>query len=84
MTFDDVEIDLARYELRRAGARVPVEPKVFDLIAYLAGNANRLISKDEMIEHVWSGRIVSDAALSSAIKSARAALKSPSSPAPAS
>ena len=74
MTFDDVEIDLARYELRRAGARVPVEPKVFDLIAYLAGNANRLISKDEMIEHVWSGRIVSDAALSSAIKSARRAL----------
>ena len=74
MTFDDVEIDLERFELRRGGAPVSVEPKVFDLIRYLAENANRLISKDELIETVWQGRIVSDAALSSAIKSARRAI----------
>ena len=74
MTFDDIEIDIERYQLRRAGQVVSVEPKVFDLIAYLAQEANRLISKDELIEHVWAGRIVSDAALSSAIKSARRAL----------
>ena len=74
MTFGDIDIDLDRYELRRAGAVVAVEPKVFDLIAYLASNANRLVSKDELIEKIWLGRIVSDAALSSAIKSARRAL----------
>lgn len=74
MTFDDIEIDLERFELRKAGAPVAIEPKVFDLIRYLAGNANKLVSKDDLIENVWQGRIVSDAALSSAIKSARRAM----------
>lgn len=74
MNFDDIEIDGERYELRRAGERVAVEPKVFDLILFLAGNPNRLITKDELIENVWQGRIVSDASLSSAVKSARRAL----------
>ena len=54
MTFDDIEIDTERYQLRRGGAVVAVEPKVFDLIAYLSANANRLISKDELIEAVES------------------------------
>lgn len=74
MIFDDIEIDETRYELRRGGQPVSVEPKVFDLIRYLASHANRLITKDELIETVWDGRIVSDAALSSAIKAARRAM----------
>ena len=74
MKFDEIEIDETRYELRRNGQAVAVEPKVFDLIRYLAGNANRLITKDELIDTVWDGRIVSDAALSSAIKAARRAM----------
>ncbi len=74
MTFDDIELDLGRFELRRGGEAVAVEPKVFDLIRFMAENANKLISKDELIEEVWDGRIVSDAALSTAIKSARRAM----------
>lgn len=74
MNFDDIEIDLERFELRKGGAAVAVEPKVFDLIRFFAENPNRLISKDELIDTVWQGRIVSDAALSSAVKSARKAL----------
>jgi len=74
MQIDDLEIDADRYELRRDGVVVAVEPKVFDLIVFLARNANRLVTKDEMIKAVWDGRIVSDAALSSAIKSARRAM----------
>ena len=74
MKFDDIEIDTDRYELRLAGKPVTVEPKVFDLIRFFAENPNRLISKDELIENIWDGRIVSDAALSTAIKSARRAM----------
>ena len=74
MNFDEIEIDETRYELRRNGQPVAVEPKVFDLIRYLAEHANRLVTKDELIEGVWDGRIVSDAALSSAIKAARRAM----------
>jgi DNA-binding winged helix-turn-helix (wHTH) protein/tetratricopeptide (TPR) repeat protein len=74
MKFDDIDIDPTQFELRRGGELVSVEPKVFDLIHFLAKNANRLITKDELIEEIWDGRIVSDAALSTAIKSARRAM----------
>src|SRR5690606_1042592 len=72
--FADLEIDRAGYELRRGGKPCPVEPQVFELLAYLADNPDRLITKDELIEKVWGGRIVSDAALASRIKSARKAI----------
>ncbi len=72
--FDDCELDLAAFELRRAGKPFAVEPQVFELLSYLARHPGRLISKDELIEQVWGGRIVSDAALASRIKSARRAI----------
>ncbi|GMG82168.1 alpha/beta fold hydrolase [Paralimibaculum aggregatum] len=53
---------------------VPVEPQVFTLIRFLAANPDRLISRDELIEAVWRGRIVSDAAIASRINAARTAL----------
>ncbi|MBI1777912.1 MAG: alpha/beta fold hydrolase [Proteobacteria bacterium] len=72
--FGTCELDLEAYELRRNGQSQPIEPQVFDLLAYLAQHPGRLITKDELIEQVWRGRIVSDAALSSRIKSARRAI----------
>jgi TolB-like protein/Tfp pilus assembly protein PilF len=51
-----------------------VEPQVFDLLLHLAQNANRVVSKDELIERVWNGRAVSDAALNSRINAARRAI----------
>ena len=74
LRFGDVEIDLEAFELRRGGALTPVEPQVFELVCYLARNPGRLITKDELIETVWNGRIVSDAAIASRIKSARRAV----------
>jgi TolB-like protein len=73
-TFGQFELDLAAAELRAAGAAVHVEPQVFALLALLVENSERLISRDEIIEKVWDGRIVSDAAIASRVKSARQAL----------
>jgi TolB-like protein/DNA-binding winged helix-turn-helix (wHTH) protein/tetratricopeptide (TPR) repeat protein len=67
-------IDTDAYELRRNGELVPVEPQVFDLLVYLLKNPDRVITKDEIIEHIWCGRSVSDAALSSRIKAVRQAI----------
>src|SRR4051794_30739490 len=67
-------IDTDAYELRRNGELVPVEPQVFDLLVYLLRNPDRVVTKDEIIEHIWSGRSVSDAALSSRIKAVRQAI----------
>jgi len=72
--FDEFELDRSQGELRRHGASVPVEPQVFALLLLLVENRERLVSRDEIIEKVWDGRIVSDAALDSRIKSARRAL----------
>ena len=67
-------IDPEAYEIRHDGARVPVEPQVFDLLIMLIENRQRAVSKEEIIERVWKGRIVSDATLSSRIKAARQTL----------
>jgi TolB-like protein len=72
--FSDFEIDIARYELRQAGKIVPIEPQVFDLLVYLVRNCNRIVSKNELIDAVWLGRIVSEAAFSSRLSAARRAL----------
>lgn len=72
--FSDFELDKNCRELRKAGMMVPVEPQVFDLLHLLIDNTDRVVSKDEIIEQVWNGRIVSDSAVSSRVKDARKAL----------
>jgi TolB-like protein/DNA-binding winged helix-turn-helix (wHTH) protein len=72
--FAHFEIDLNRHELRQSGEVVHIEPQVFDLIVHFVRNRDRIVSKDELIETIWHGRIISEAALSSRINGARRAL----------
>src|SRR6185369_10950092 len=72
--FAEFEIDVSQQELRRLGLAVHIEPQVFDLIVHLVRNRDRIVSKDELIETIWNGRIISEAALSSRINGARRAL----------
>ena len=68
------ELDTAKVELRADGVTRPVERQVFALLALLVENRERLVSKDEILEKVWDGRIVSESAVASRVKSARQAL----------
>ncbi len=72
--FGPFELDPAKAELRKGGEPVALEPQVFSLLAYLVEHHERLVTKDELIEKVWDGRVVSDSALSSRVKSSRKAL----------
>jgi TolB-like protein/Tfp pilus assembly protein PilF len=72
--FGPFELDMAKVELRADGEVRPVEPQVFALLALLVENRERLMTKDEIIEKVWEGRPVSEAAVASRVKSARKAL----------
>lgn len=72
--FGAFELDLVAVELRADGIARSLEPQVFRLLALLIENHGRLVSKDEIIEKVWDGRVVSDAAVASRVKSARQAL----------
>jgi DNA-binding winged helix-turn-helix (wHTH) protein/pimeloyl-ACP methyl ester carboxylesterase len=72
--FDQFELDIDLFELREAGEPVALEPKAFDLLRCLIENRDRVVSRDELIERVWNGRIVSDSTLSTAVKHARSAI----------
>ncbi|MBS0384505.1 MAG: winged helix-turn-helix domain-containing protein [Proteobacteria bacterium] len=72
--FDQFELDTEKLELRGDGGVIALEPQVFALLAFLVENRDRVVSKDEIVEKIWEGRIVSDSAVSSRIKSARQAL----------
>ncbi|MGH9235271.1 MAG: winged helix-turn-helix domain-containing protein, partial [Acidimicrobiales bacterium] len=74
MAFSDCELDVGRHELRRAGQVVAVEPQVLDVLAFLARNSDRLVTKHELLDEVWGDRFVSESALTSRIKSARRAV----------
>ncbi len=68
------EIDTARFQLAADGKAIPVEPQVFDLIVCLVEHRDRVLTREELFDTLWAGRIVSDTSLSNHIKSARKAL----------
>lgn len=72
--FDDCVLDPDRRELRRAGDPVEIEPQVFDLLEYLIRTRDRVASRDDLLQAVWNGRIVSESTLSSRINAARTAV----------
>lgn len=72
--FDGLELDTERMELRRGKGLIPLEPQVFDVLAYLVEQHDRVVLKDELIERVWPDKYISEAALHSRLMSARKAI----------
>jgi len=72
--FGDHVFDVERRELRRSGEPVALEPQVFDLLVYLVRNRARVVSKDDLIENVWGGRIVSESTVTTRLNAARRAV----------
>ncbi|UQD75029.1 winged helix-turn-helix domain-containing tetratricopeptide repeat protein [Bradyrhizobium japonicum] len=72
--FEEFAFDIDRRELHRGAEVVSITPQVFDLPEYLLRNRERVVSKDDLINAVWSGRIVSDAALTTRLNAARSAI----------
>jgi TolB-like protein/tetratricopeptide (TPR) repeat protein len=73
-SFGDYAIDVDRRELTRGSEPISLGPQVFDLLVYLVQNRERVASKDDLLEAVWSGRIVSESTLRSHINAVRKAV----------
>jgi TolB-like protein/Flp pilus assembly protein TadD len=73
-TFGECSIDCDRRELRRGAELIAVEPQVFDVLVYLIRHRDRVVSRDDLLEGVWDGRIVSESTLASRVNSARSAI----------
>jgi TolB-like protein len=74
LRFGDYRLDIARRELRCGNAPIALEPKAFDLLAYLVRHHDRVVSKGDLLQAVWDGRLVSESALTTRINAVRRAL----------
>jgi TolB-like protein len=67
LLFEDYVLDIERRELRRGAKPISVGPQVFDLLVYLIRNRDRVLSKDDLSQAIWGGRIVSESTLTSLV-----------------
>jgi len=73
--FGEFELDRGAGELRLRGREVVLQPRVFQLLAYLVGNRDRVIDKEELLSAIWPGLVVTDASLQRAVSLVRSALR---------
>ncbi|MEV1067052.1 alpha/beta fold hydrolase [Streptomyces sp. NPDC050263] len=72
--FGEYELDTARQQLRRSGEPVHVEPRALDLLCHLVERRDRVVPKNELLDEVWGDRFVSEAAITTALRTARLAV----------
>lgn len=72
--FGDFRLDPERFELSCGAELVRLEPQVLALLCLLVRHHDRMVTKDEIVEKIWNGQSVSDASISSRIRSARQAV----------
>ncbi|MGI9302988.1 MAG: winged helix-turn-helix domain-containing protein [Gammaproteobacteria bacterium] len=74
-TFGKHELDTRLFELRHAGKQCPLEPRVFDVLAYLLKHRDRVVTKQELLDEIWYGRIVCESTLTHSLMQARKAIR---------
>jgi len=72
--FGDCEIDSGTVQLTRSGETVSLEPLSYRLLLFLIANRDRVVGKDELLNHIWAGKVVTEASLSNTIKLVRQAV----------
>ena len=72
--FADFCVDKERLELRGSTGPIPLQPQAFALLVFLIENSDRVVTKDEIFEVVWQGRIVGDGTLNARINAIRTAV----------
>jgi TolB-like protein/Tfp pilus assembly protein PilF len=71
---NEVELDTECFSITRDGQSISIAPKVFDLLVFLMSHRDRLITREQLFDELWPGRVVLDSVLSNEIKHARAVL----------
>jgi DNA-binding winged helix-turn-helix (wHTH) protein/Tfp pilus assembly protein PilF len=72
--FDDVIVDLEKFEVRKGNTRVRLEPKAVEALAFLIENRGRLVEKKELLDAVWKDAFVTENAMTRVIAQLRKAL----------
>ena len=74
-TFNQCALDTERYQLSLLDKPVSIEPLVFDLLVYLVENRDRVVTREELLDNLWQGKVVTDSALGARLKDARKAVQ---------
>jgi adenylate cyclase len=72
--FEGFTLDVARRSLRAADRTVALRPKSFEVLRYLVRNADRLVTKEELIKAIWPNVVVTDQSLAHCVSEVRQAL----------
>ena len=72
--FNECTLDTERFQLGLRDGPVSVEPLVFDLLVYLVKNRDRVVTREELLDKLWQGKVVTDSALGARLKDARKAV----------
>src|SRR6266478_4200572 len=72
--FEGFTLDVARRSLRAADRAVQLRPKSFEVLRYLVENADRLVTKEELIKAIWPNVVVTDESLTHCISEVRQAI----------
>lgn len=72
--FEGFRLDLQQCVLRRDGNAIELRPKAFDVLRHLMANAGRVVSKQELLDTLWPGVVVTDDALVQCVSDVRQAL----------
>jgi TolB-like protein/Tfp pilus assembly protein PilF len=72
--FNGMSLDTAGRALLRDGRQVEIEPKAFELLHYLLAHRDRAVGKNELQDRIWSGTIVTEAALARCVMKVRKAI----------
>lgn len=72
--FGQFELDSKRHQLRRDGEPVTVEPLALEILEYLIRNRDRVVTRDELLDRLWPGKVVTESAVNARIKTARRAV----------
>ena len=72
--FGDVRVDMARMAALRGDVPIPLEPKAFDVLVHLIAHRDRVVTKDELLDAIWTGTFVTPNVLTRAVAQIRKAL----------
>lgn len=73
--FNQLTLDSERYHLMHMGEMVLISRLVFNLLVYLVENRDRVVTRIELLNNLWQGKVVSDSALAARLRDVRKAVQ---------
>jgi DNA-binding winged helix-turn-helix (wHTH) protein len=80
--FNQFTLDTDQYQLSLSDKPISIEPLTFDLLVYLIEHRDRVVTREELFENLWQGKVVTDAALGARLKDTRKAIQDSAQTAP--